>query len=169
MEAFKFIPSALILLFVWVQWVEPHWLRFRKVTVRLKKPLARPLRILHLSDLHTTKHHFHLDSFFDRLVKLELDLDLVLVTGDLIDAESGIAPCVANLKKIQSRLGTYVVLGNHDYRNYHSLRVWRHLFTKKDSYTFRAESQRNRLKEQLSKAGAKVLFNESLRIALGHG
>ncbi len=169
MEAFKFILPALALLFVWVQWIEPHWLRFRKVTVHVKKPLPRPLRILHLSDLHTTKHHFHLDAFFNRLGAMDLNLDFVFVTGDLIDAESGIAPCVANLKKIQSRLGTYVVLGNHDYRNYHSLRVWRHLFTKTDSYTFRAESQRNRLKEQLSKASAKVLFNESLRIALGNG
>ena len=169
MEVFKCALAALGLLFVWVQWIEPHWLRFRKSTVHLKKPLAKPLHILHLSDLHTTKHHFHLDSFFNRLSALNLDLDLVFVTGDLIDAESGIGPCLANLKKLKPRLGTYVVFGNHEYRDYPSLGVWRHILMNQDTFTLRSESERARLKDELSRAGMKILLNQNLCLPLTGG
>ncbi len=167
MGAFKFLLASFVALILWVQWVEPHWFRIRRVTVRLKKPLQKPLTILHLSDFHFTKNHFHLERFFNRLAKLEPDL--ILVTGDLIDSIEGIGPCVANLRKLKPRQGIYAVFGNHDYRNYPPLGVWLHLFTGKDTFTWRPESDLTQLKEALAHAGVNVLFNQNVTLSFSNG
>jgi len=167
MDVFKFLLAGFAALFIWVQWIEPHWFRIRWVTVRLKKPLPGPLTILHLSDLHFAKDHFHLKRFFNRLAKL--DPDLIFVTGDFIDSVEGIGPCVANLRKLKPRQGIYAVFGNHDYRIYPSLGVWLHLFTGKDTFTQRPESELAQLKGELVRSGVKVLFNQSLALSFPNG
>ena len=167
MEAFKFILAGLGVLFIWVQWIEPHWPHLRRISVRIQKSLPGPLTILHLSDLHFTKNHFHLNRFFNRLAKLEPDL--VLVTGDFMDSTEGIPFCIANLRKLKPRKGIYAVFGNHDYRSYPPLGVWRHLFTNQDSFTWRPESELTQLKEALAQVGVKVLFNQSVTLPLAKG
>ncbi|QDU94712.1 metallophosphoesterase [Lignipirellula cremea] len=72
--------------------------------------------IAHLSDLHMTGQLKR--PFFDALIDRtnELDCDVVMVTGDIVEK----APCLdwiaPTLGRLQSRYGVYYVLGNHDQR-----------------------------------------------------
>lgn len=78
-------------------------------------PALDGLRILHLSDLHLGTV-----SLNARVVRLAVDWaaeeqpDLVAVTGDLVTRARGRKTLERELARLAPRLGTYVVLGNHD-------------------------------------------------------
>lgn len=150
---------------VWVFWIEPNWYLIRRKSFRIKKAIGKPLTILHLSDLHFTKDRFLLGRFFDRLARL--DLDFVFVTGDLIDQETGIVPCVANLKKLKPKKGTYVVLGNHDYRQYPHFDPFIWVLTGRSFSRPRLEVEE--LKMGLRGAGFFLLENENRVVPLHEG
>ncbi|MEA2062343.1 MAG: metallophosphoesterase [Gemmatimonadota bacterium] len=71
------------------------------------------LSILHISDIHATARTGR------RLAALEAlshkQWDLVFITGDLIENDSGIEPLATVLGRLRARYGKYAVLGNHDY------------------------------------------------------
>jgi predicted MPP superfamily phosphohydrolase len=72
------------------------------------------LRIVHLSDLHLTGE---VDLFYFQQVVAasnQFEPDLVLVTGDLLDAEQCLDWIEPIFSQLKSRLGKYYVLGNHD-------------------------------------------------------
>ena len=152
-------------LVAWAQWVEPNWFRLTHEEIRLPKRIPRPFTVLHLSDLHFTRPRFFLSRFFDRLAKLETDF--VFVTGDLIDSPAGIGPCVDYLKKLKPRCGTYLVLGNHDYRTYPFIQQWLRLITRKHYGADRKET--GRLKEALVGAGFHLLENENVSVPIKEG
>ena len=74
------------------------------------------LRIVQLSDIHigpilTSKHAAYLTERAN-----ELNPDLVVVTGDLVDGSAEhLAPEVAPFGQLDARLGGYFVTGNHDF------------------------------------------------------
>ncbi len=71
------------------------------------------MTVLHLSDLHAKGPQTW---SVGALRQLEgLDPDLVLVTGDMITQPPGLRPAARALARLQSRLGTFVTLGNHDH------------------------------------------------------
>ncbi len=82
-------------------------------------PKHEGLRIVQISDIHS-------GSFYRRGpirdgIKLINDqgADLVCFTGDLVNAEaSEIEPYIDLFSRIESRLGTFSTIGNHDYGNY---------------------------------------------------
>lgn len=150
------------LLWAWTHLVEPNWFRLKRITIRIKKPLERPVEILHLSDLHFTRERFFLKRFFDRLSRLEVDF--VFVTGDLMDHPSGIEPCIRNLKKLKPKKGIYAVLGNHDYRNYPSRDIWRWLLTRRTRSVPRPASETDQLRGALREAGIRLLTNENVTV-----
>jgi len=158
-----FISIAIVsLLWAWTHLVEPNWFRLKRVTIRLKKPLERPVEILHLSDFHFTRERFFLKRFFDRLSRLEVDF--VFVTGDLMDHPSGIEPCVKNLRKLRPKKGIYAVLGNHDYRIYPSRDIWHWLLTRRVRSLPRPESETDQLRRALQEAGVRLLINENVAV-----
>lgn len=80
--------------------------------------MTQPLRIAHLTDLHLGNGRRLNGEFADRVVAEvnRLEPDLVAITGDLIDAPlEKVKPYLAQLAKLQSRYGTFFVLGNHEY------------------------------------------------------
>ncbi|MCA9196257.1 MAG: metallophosphoesterase [Planctomycetales bacterium] len=86
----------------------------------LRMPRLNPaldgLSIAHLSDLHLTGTLT--EPFFEQIVERtnQLDADIVVITGDIIDKPycmSWLNTCLAGLK---SRNGVYFILGNHDLR-----------------------------------------------------
>ncbi len=91
-------------------------IRERKLYVKNLPAELEGLRIAHLSDLHV-------GSTFDgkwlsTLVKNtnELDVDLVLITGDLVDGSPDkIANDVEAVKDFKAKYGTYISLGNHEF------------------------------------------------------
>jgi len=72
--------------------------------------------IAHLSDLHFTGR---IDkAFFQEIVRRtnRLTADLVVITGDLVDRDACIDWIPDTLAALESRWGTFFILGNHDTR-----------------------------------------------------
>lgn len=100
----------------WTNLVEPFSPRLRYRTVHLPTlpSSLEGLTILHLSDLHTRKM-----GLLERKVCMLLSrvsADLAVLTGDLVDAESGIAPLLQILSHVLVPQGIYAVWGNSEHK-----------------------------------------------------
>ncbi|MEX0677314.1 MAG: metallophosphoesterase [Pirellulales bacterium] len=74
------------------------------------------LSICHLSDLH---YSGRIDrAYFDEVVRLTnaVEVDLVVLTGDVCDRERYIEWIPETLGRLHARLGKFFILGNHDLR-----------------------------------------------------
>jgi hypothetical protein len=73
------------------------------------------LSILHLSDLHLGP--CYAQRYFEEALEAAAcwECDLVLFTGDLIEHEACLGWIEPLLSKVRGRLGSFAVLGNHDY------------------------------------------------------
>ncbi len=93
----------------------------RQKVVSNKLPDAlHGLSIVQISDIHTGS--FLNTSFVSPAVKLinDLQLDLILFTGDLVNERSEEAiPFINEFKHLEASQGVYSVLGNHDYGDYY--------------------------------------------------
>ncbi|MBF2016380.1 MAG: metallophosphoesterase [Rivularia sp. T60_A2020_040] len=105
-----------------------HWLlsgplSVEKLTVKIENLPASTIgtRIVQLSDLHYDGLRLSSEMLEQAIITSnEAEPDLVVLTGDYItDDPAPIYKLVKKLKHLQSRLGIYAVLGNHDicYRN----------------------------------------------------
>lgn len=94
--------------------VERRWYRLRHVTVpALAEPNGRPLRILHVSDLHLRPPARRLSAFLERCEATAPDL--VVATGDLLDHPDAVEPAVDLLGKLAAGRPAVAVLGSHDF------------------------------------------------------
>jgi uncharacterized protein len=103
-------------LYAWA--VEPFWLEMTSHTVTA--PVAEPLRIVHLSDLHTAGIGFRERRMFDRLAAASPDI--IVVTGDVLTTgrRRDVSPAEQRavqevLSKLQAPLGVFAVPGNWEY------------------------------------------------------
>ncbi|HZG15605.1 MAG TPA: metallophosphoesterase [Candidatus Bathyarchaeia archaeon] len=83
---------------------------------RVDMDVVQPLHILHLSDLHMENLSVKPDDIIKEMK--EQPIDLIAITGDLLDRVKNIPHAVQYVKQlmeINPKLGTYVVFGNHDY------------------------------------------------------
>lgn len=101
----------------YARFIEPRWLRVRRVDVRLGDSLiSSRVRLLHLSDFHWSK--VVPLSFIERAIQLGLDQnpDLICFTGDLITAgrEYDLQQYVPMLRRLAGSAPCFAVLGNHD-------------------------------------------------------
>jgi uncharacterized protein len=96
---------------------EPAWLEATEKQVAIARGrLRRPLRILHLSDLHASEFipmRYLAEAFGKGLAAKP---DLICLTGDYItsDRDFDAAAYVKTLKILTSAAPTYAALGNHD-------------------------------------------------------
>jgi predicted MPP superfamily phosphohydrolase len=74
------------------------------------------LTILHLSDFHLARTYGR--RFFEAAAEVAAarDVDLVVFTGDLIDDAEAVEWIAPVLSRVRGELGSYAILGNHDYR-----------------------------------------------------
>lgn len=93
-------------------WVEPRWFALRRVDVPCLPPGTRPLRVLHLSDLHLVPRQLRKRSFVEGLAALEPDL--VLDTGDNLAAHDAVPALLDCFDGLLDRPGAFV-LGSNDY------------------------------------------------------
>jgi len=97
-------------------YIEPYWLEVTHVKIANAKlpPSARPIRIVHISDLHCDPKVRLEERLVD--VVAELRPDLIAFTGDAANSRAG----VPNFRRCLSRLAqlapTFVVTGNWDAR-----------------------------------------------------
>ena len=93
--------------------IEHRRLRLGRRRVRVPDlPGLRGLRVLHLSDPHVGALHGgarHLRRAW------AVEADITVVTGDLVHGNSAIAACAELLGEFRAPLGTFAILGNHDY------------------------------------------------------
>ncbi len=75
------------------------------------------LTLLHISDIHLAPSFSR--RFFEAVIEeaLKFPADLVLFTGDLVDDDGVIDWVVPLFSKLRGRLGTYSILGNHDFEH----------------------------------------------------
>ena len=105
-------------------WVEARSYQLRRVDVPVLRPGQRPLRVLHLSDLHLTPRHRRRVAWVQSLAALEPDL--VVVTGDMISHQDAVATLLESLGDLATLPGLFV-LGSNDYCAPIPIRPWRYL------------------------------------------
>ncbi len=105
---FGFLLAASAMAVADAKWVEPGWLKVRRV--RLKSARGRH-RLVHFTDLHHKGDRALLSSLARKINALAPDS--VCFTGDLVEDKQYLAEALDALTQIQAPL--YGVPGNHDY------------------------------------------------------
>jgi predicted MPP superfamily phosphohydrolase len=155
---------ALGALAAYALYVEPR--RFRSIRVRMEttRNLDGKLEILHVSDLHLKKGEEAKLNFLRGLHKRPVDM--VFVTGDMIDDDSGIDYCVEALRGFKARVGVFAVFGAHDHWDTRLWNVVRDLSL--GGYRRGRPNDFARLKRELEGVGVVCLENEPRRVALSN-
>jgi len=92
--------------------VERRWWTLRQNTLPVLAAGARPLRVLHISDLHLTPRQFSKQRWVARLA--ELEPDLVVNTGDNLAHPRAVPAVIAALSPLLHLPGLFV-FGSNDY------------------------------------------------------
>jgi predicted MPP superfamily phosphohydrolase len=154
---------------------------YRPVFKRHKLTLASTwpdVSIVHVSDLHVRRNDMRL--YRAQVAALRhLAPDLLCVTGDVCEKVADIHLLIALLKQARPRLGTFVVLGNHEHNAHmppqleeRNTRGWRRaLVTILNIVGPRTHSdgehEAHAMADALRAAGITVLHNEGTRVTLG--
>ncbi len=136
--------------------VEPFWPAIERHNMEFPQlaPALAGLRLLQLSDLHLCPG-MGTDYLRGQLHRcMRLGPDVIVLTGDYITCADArfIDPLTALLRTLRPRLGTYAVLGNHDWAVYHSRGA--------PGAPFLAQ----RMEQALADAGVSVLRNRVQRL-----
>ena len=89
-------------------WIEPNWLKVRKISLTKKKPTHR---FVHFTDLHYKGDRKFLENVVQEINKASPDF--VCMTGDIIEESSFLTEALEIFGGIKSPM--YGVPGNHDY------------------------------------------------------
>jgi uncharacterized protein len=92
--------------------VERHWFTLRHATLPVLAPGSRPLRVLHVSDLHLRPGQRTEEGFVAGLA--ELEPDLVVDTGDNLSHPRAVPVVLRALGRLLDRPGVFV-FGSNDY------------------------------------------------------
>jgi uncharacterized protein len=155
---------------------EPYRPAFRRYSVGV--PSFWPaISILHISDLHIRHGNPRLHRM-QRAALAGLKPDLLCVTGDLCETAADVELAIDVLRVVRPRLGTYVVLGNHEHGASApaGLRVressgWRGVLGRALAVVAPREVSRGShdayaVAAALSRAGVNVLLNAGKRLVL---
>lgn len=96
----------------WGAGIEVRWFRLRRVTVPVLGPGSRPVRVLHLSDLHLVPRQQRKQDFVRALAGLRPDL--VVDTGDHLAAVDGLPALLDTMGPLLEFPGCFV-FGSNDY------------------------------------------------------
>ena len=102
------VVAVVALALAWARFVEPRWLQVTHH--RLDAPVSPPVKVAHVSDLHSSGLGALEQSLLDALE--EEKPDLIVVSGDSV-GEHGVPDAV--LGKLSAPLGVYLVNGNHEH------------------------------------------------------
>lgn len=108
------LALAGVVCFAYGYFIEPYWPEITQVTIRSPKfaETGRPLRIVHISDLHSDAHP-RLEGRLPKLID-EQKPDLIFFTGDAANSPEGIPTFRSFISEVARIAPTYVVKGNWD-------------------------------------------------------
>ncbi len=136
--------------------VEPHWVQVvrRDLAIERLPDALEGTSLVQISDLHVGREVD--DSYLLHCLQVVRDLapDIVVVTGDAVSARGRhdqavfeqLRTLLAHLP--QGRLGTYAILGNHDY-----------------GHAWSDEGAAARVTAELERGGARVLRNAAVQVS----
>ncbi|MDD2789123.1 MAG: metallophosphoesterase [Sulfurimonas sp.] len=94
---------------------EARFVKLEKVNIKIKN-LGQSYKIVQISDIHIGGL---IDAKFIASLVQRINLlqaDIVVITGDLVDIKlSQAMPALAELQKLNSKYGSYFIVGNHEY------------------------------------------------------
>jgi predicted MPP superfamily phosphohydrolase len=105
--------GAGIAILLYASIIERNWFAIRRHDVPCLPPGAKPIRILHLSDLHLRGGQRRKRRFLKGLAALKTDL--LIVTGDLLGDAHSVPAVVDTVTSIPARTAALYVLGSNDY------------------------------------------------------
>jgi hypothetical protein len=162
LTAFVVLLVALVALAIYALFIETR--RFRAVCVEMKaaRSFGGTLKILHISDFHFREGDEAKLAFLRSLHSTPVDM--VVATGDMIEADSGIAYCVEALRGFKARVGVFAVFGAHDRWD---TRFWNvALDLSIGGYRKGMPNDFERLRRELERTGVVCLENEARRVRL---
>jgi|SRR5579859_62629 len=171
------VPLLLLVGLGYAIFGEPYWPIFKRH--QLNMPQAWPgLSIVHISDLHVRRGDQRL--FRVQCAALRgLEPDLLCVTGDMCEKVADIQMVVELLRTVKPRLGTFVVLGNHEHNAPLPLHLrdlhrggWRRalgMLMQLAAPRLRSdgEEEGHAMADALREAGITVLHNDGHRVRAG--
>ncbi|MBN1593291.1 MAG: metallophosphoesterase [Candidatus Coatesbacteria bacterium] len=155
------ISAAFAAYAFWIAPFRPTVTRTRVEVLASDSPFEG-FKVLHLSDFHlrretNPKLMEGVAALADQLSR-EDDIDLICVTGDIIETDTGIRmldDLIEKLHKIGATSGMFAILGNHDYNHY----PFSNLFLEK--YIVRQKNDTARLVSTLEQGDIAVLRNQT--------
>jgi predicted MPP superfamily phosphohydrolase len=132
--------AAVVAFYIYAFWIEPNWIEVTHH--RVKAPVPAPLKIAHLSDLHSYGIGRREQKLF-RILETERP-DIILITGDTVPSSGAYDQCAEVIKLLRAPLGVWAVRGNHE--------IW---------------AKRENEHEFFEAAGARLLVNEHAQIIDG--
>lgn len=159
---FSFLTVAL---FFYAYFYEPNRVMLEREDYFSQK-ITETIRILQISDLHlyegmSKARIASLKSTLSEVYREGVP-DLILITGDTLDKESGLSLLGDILESVQAKAGVYAVLGNHDYFQYNVV----HLFFPKAKH-FGERMNTAALIQQYTENGIRVLNDEAEYVQIG--
>jgi hypothetical protein len=154
---------AALLLVLWVTVIEHRLFRVRRVVLDADRLGLPPLRILHVTDTHFHGRDGAILRFLGHVAARE-DFDLVFLTGDLIDSPSGLDAAEAVAGMFRPSLGTFAVLGGHDYAQLDPVKTYRFLLTRRAQEAFAGDNPADDLVARLEAAGVRVLEDSAASV-----
>lgn len=146
--------------------IEPYRFRIERLEVPVTG-LRERLTLLHLADTHLTEANGARARFVSRIPDLSGAVpDLVVITGDMIDDNTGIEPLADALRNIDARHGKFYVFGSHDYFQ----TKWKaptKYFTGEQSVPQLRRADTERLEKRLSEQGWKAVINSAEHVNVG--
>lgn len=136
---------------------------FKVHTLQLQLGLNRPLRVLHISDLHYAPGQTKKDEFLRRLA--DLKPDLVVNTGDNLGHANAINPALRALGALAEFPGVFVN-GSNDYRTPEPRNPLRY-FRGPSEVSLKRNLDTQRFTDELENFGWKNLNNRSAKIQIG--
>lgn len=120
--------------------VEPNLYRLRRFTVPVLAPGARPLRILHVSDIHMVPGQRRKQEWLRSLANLAPDL--VINTGDNLSHHDAVPEVISALEPLLALPGAFV-LGSNDYYQASKLNPTKYLIPGDRSHAPRRKRDEN--------------------------
>jgi predicted MPP superfamily phosphohydrolase len=145
--------------------VERNWFALRRHRVPCLPPGARPVRVLHISDLHFRGGQRLKRAFLGRLART--DPDLVVGTGDFLGGAPFVDATVEAMTQIRPKTAALYVLGSNDYYGSSPTNPFKYLMGPSNRHPVRGKPNPWRdLVSGLEGRGWRLINNEATSVAL---